>query len=53
LASAEQWLQQYFIGSERDAMLDMVKAMQSETIAIDVPDISASLIWLQRYGGEQ
>lgn len=53
LASAEQWLQQYFIGSERDAMLAMVKAMQSETIAIDVPDISASLIWLQRYGDQQ
>jgi len=53
LASAEQWLQQYFIGTERDAMLDMLKAMQSETITVDVPDISASLIWLQRYGDQQ
>lgn len=53
LASAEQWLQQYFIGAERDAMLDMVKAIQSETIAVEVPDISASLIWLQQYGDQQ
>lgn len=53
LASAEQWLQQYFIGTERDAMLEMLKAMQSETITVDVPDISASLIWLQHYGEQQ
>jgi len=53
LASAEQWLQQYFIGTDRDAMLDMLKVMQSETIAVDVPDISASLIWLQHYGDRQ
>tara|TARA_R110002167_G_scaffold54462_25_gene155161 strand:- start:136 stop:1209 length:1074 start_codon:yes stop_codon:yes gene_type:complete len=53
LASAEQWLQQYFIGTERDAMLEMLKAMQSETIAVDMPDISASLIWLQQYGDQQ
>lgn len=53
LTSAEQWLQQYFIGTERDAMLDMLTAMQSETITVDVPDISASLIWLQHYGDQQ
>lgn len=53
LASAEQWLQQYFIGTDRDAMLDMLTAMQSETITVDVPDISASLIWLQHYGEQQ
>lgn len=53
LTSAEQWLQQYFIGTERDAMLDMLKAMQSETITVQVPDISASLIWLQHYGDQQ
>lgn len=54
LSSAEQWLQQYFTGAQRDAMLERLKAMQSETIAIEVPDISASLIWLQQYeNGEQ
>lgn len=52
LASAEQWLQHYFIGSERDAMLDMLKTMQLETITVEMPDISASLIWLQQYGGQ-
>ncbi len=53
LTSAEQWLQQYFIGTERDAMLNMLTAMQSETITVEVPDISASLIWLQHYGDQQ
>lgn len=53
LASAVQWLQQYFIGTERDAMLDMLTAMQSQTITVEVPDISASLIWLQHYGDQQ
>jgi uroporphyrin-3 C-methyltransferase len=53
LTSAEQWLQQYFIGTERDAMLEMLAAMQSETITVEVPDISASLIWLQHYGDQQ
>ena len=52
LASAEQWLQQYFIGTERDAMLNMLKSMRSETIVVEVPDISASLIWLQQYGDQ-
>ena len=53
VASAEQWLEQYFIGTERDAMLEMLKAMQSTTITVEVPDISASLIWLQHYGDQQ
>lgn len=53
LASAERWLQQYFIGPERDAMLDMLKTIQLEKIAVEVPDISASLIWLQQYGEQQ
>ncbi|MFW5427298.1 MAG: uroporphyrinogen-III C-methyltransferase [Methylophagaceae bacterium] len=50
LASAEQWLQKYFIGEERDALLQTVTAMQSETITTDLPDISASLVWLQQKG---
>lgn len=49
LDSAVQWLQHYFIGVERDAMLELLTAMQSQTITIDIPDISASLIWLQQY----
>lgn len=50
LASAQQWLDKYFIGEERDALLQTVTAMQSETIMIDIPDISASLVWLQQKG---
>ena len=53
LASAAQWLQQYFVGGERDAMLEMLKQMHSQTIKIELPDISASLIWLQQYGDQQ
>lgn len=53
LASSEQWLQQYFIGTERDAMLKLLKTLRSETIAVEVPDISASLIWLQQFGEQQ
>ena len=50
LASAQQWLEKYFIGDERDALLQTVTAMQSETITTVLPDISASLIWLQQKG---
>ncbi|PHS70032.1 MAG: hypothetical protein COB23_05110 [Methylophaga sp.] len=52
LASAEQWLQQYFVAEERDAMLVMVKALQAEKITKQLPDISASLIWLQQHGDQ-
>ncbi|RKZ95432.1 MAG: hypothetical protein DRQ40_03650 [Gammaproteobacteria bacterium] len=50
LASAEQWLQQYFVGDERDAMLETVASLQAEQISVAIPDISASLIWLQQKG---
>ncbi len=50
LATSEQWLQRYFIGTERDAILELLKTLRSETIAVEVPDISASLLWLQQYG---
>ncbi|MBL1320227.1 MAG: uroporphyrinogen-III C-methyltransferase [Methylophaga sp.] len=50
LAAAQQWLQQYFIGEERDALLQTVTAMQAETIITELPDISASLVWLQQKG---
>jgi len=50
LVAAQQWLQQYFIGEERDALLQTVIAMQTETIVVELPDISASLVWLQQKG---
>lgn len=53
LLSAEQWLQRYFTGGERDAMLVIVRALQSEQIKRELPDISASLRWLQQQGAPQ
>lgn len=50
LASAQQWLQQYFVGDERDALLEIVESLQGEQILVVIPDISASLIWLQQKG---
>ncbi|MDH5357673.1 MAG: uroporphyrinogen-III C-methyltransferase [Gammaproteobacteria bacterium] len=53
LLSAEQWLQQYFVGGERDALLELVKSLQLEKITVALPDISTSLVWLQQQGAEQ
>ncbi len=53
LASAEKWLQQYFIGEERDAVLTSVQALNSEQIVVELPDISGSLAWLQQNGDVQ
>jgi uroporphyrin-3 C-methyltransferase len=50
LTSAQQWLDKYFIGDERDALLQTIIAMQSEKITQTLPDISASLVWLQQKG---
>ena len=50
LASVQQWLQKYFIGDERDALSDAITAMQGEQITVELPDISASLVWLQQKG---
>jgi len=52
LSSAEQWLQQYFVGDDRDAMVAVVTALQAESITVEVPDISASLVWLQQKGNQ-
>jgi uroporphyrin-3 C-methyltransferase len=52
LASAEQWLIQYFIGEERDAVLASVKAVNAENITVTMPDISGSLAWLQDKGDQ-
>lgn len=53
LTSAEKWLQQYFIGEERDALLASVQALNSEQIVVELPDISGSLAWLQQNGDVQ
>ncbi|NQZ52750.1 MAG: uroporphyrinogen-III C-methyltransferase [Piscirickettsiaceae bacterium] len=50
LNSAAQWLQKYFIGEDRDAILQVVTSLQSVQIIVEQPDISASLTWLQQQG---
>lgn len=50
LSAAEQWLEQYFVGDERDALLASIKALNAEAIKVELPDISGSLSWLQQNG---
>lgn len=49
LASAEQWLQQYFVGDERDAMMALVTELKGSDVRTEMPDISASLSWLRGF----
>lgn len=46
LQAAILWLEQYFVGDQRDAMLQTLQAMKTESIYIETPDISGSLRWL-------
>ncbi len=49
LKSSSQWLEQYFVGEERDAMLTLVSELKSTNINVILPDISASLTWLKGF----
>jgi uroporphyrin-III C-methyltransferase len=49
LQIAIDWLQQYFTGDQRDAMLNTLKQLQEADINVSVPDISGSLNWLEEY----
>jgi len=49
LSSAEQWLNDYFVGDERDAILALVTELNSDSIEMKMPDISASLAWLRGF----
>lgn len=49
LQAASSWLEQYFVGDHRDAMLDTIQAMQRQPISIETPDISGSLRWLEGF----
>lgn len=53
LKAATDWLDQYFIGDERDAMLSLLRELQQQQIKAELPDISASLTWLKSQGTEQ
>jgi len=49
LQSAISWLEQYFVGDQRDAMLVSLMDMQKQTISVETPDISGSLLWLKGF----
>lgn len=49
LQTAISWLEQYFVGDHRDAMLESLQNMQSQAISIETPDISGSLRWLKGF----
>lgn len=52
LISAGQWLEQYFVGTERDALLAQLTTLQAEVISVEIPDISGSLVWMQEKGDQ-
>lgn len=49
LQSTISWLEQYFVGDHRDAMLESLQNMQNQAISIETPDISGSLRWLKGF----
>ena len=49
LHSAEQWLETYFVGEERDAMLASIQGLQTVSTEVAIPDISGSLLWLKGF----
>ena len=53
ITAASDWLEEYFIGDERDAMLSLLRELQQQQIKVELPDISASLTWLKSQGSEQ
>ena len=53
IQAATDWLEQYFVGEERDAMLTLLRVLQQQQIKTELPDISASLTWLKSQGTEQ
>ena len=53
MTAAVNWLEQYFIGDEKDAMSSLLHAMQQHTIQTKLPNISASLTWLKLLGSDQ
>jgi len=49
LKSSSQWLGQYFVGEERDAMSALVTELQLTNIEVTLPDISGSLAWVKGF----
>lgn len=49
LKTAVNWLEKYFTGDERDAMLNTLRELQGKQVNVVIPDISASLDWIKEY----
>ncbi len=49
LKTATAWLEHYFTGDERDAMLATLNSLATQKIDVSIPDISGSLNWLEEY----
>lgn len=49
LKTATTWLDKYFTGEERDAMLASLNSLAEQKIDVSIPDISGSLNWLEEY----
>ena len=49
LSSAIDWLEQYFTGTDRDAMIALLTSLEETNIETSLPDISGSLTWLRGF----
>jgi len=49
LQTAVNWLEKYFTGDERDAMLNSLRELQGKQVNVALPDISSSLDWIKEY----
>ncbi|MCX4189853.1 uroporphyrinogen-III C-methyltransferase [Methylophaga sp. OBS3] len=49
LETSIDWLEQFFVGEQRDALLSTLENLQAEKIQVALPDISGSLRWLQDF----
>lgn len=49
LQTSIDWLNKYFVGEQRDAMLASLERLKFEQIEVALPDISGSLRWLQDF----
>jgi len=49
LNSAQQWLADYFVGEQRDALIASLSELQALHTQVEMPDISSSLRWLKGF----
>lgn len=46
---AIDWLNVYFVGEERDAMLSLLEELDDTDVDVSIPDISGSVRWIQDF----